>query len=155
MLPKSMKFEPKTAGIFEPRLGATLDHVERTGPVTPGQTLAFRISGTGMLEEQQGSRKQDQNGQAASKKERPGGGLGAPIDAPDPLHENRWQILAGLTVLLVVGALSVVRKTRVSCAGRDHPVPWRVPTRSLKKQAPIGRTDRHRRRVRASQESSY
>jgi len=155
MLPKSMKFEPKTAGIFEPRPGATPDHVEGTGPVTPGQTLAFRISGTGMLEELQGSRKQDQNGQAASKKERPGGGLGAPIDAPDPLHENRWQILAGLTLLLVVGVLSVVRKTRVSCAGRDQPVPWRVPTRSLKKQAPLRRNDRHRRRVRASQESSH
>jgi hypothetical protein len=155
MLPKSMKFEPKTAGIFEPRPGATPDHVEGTGPVTPGQTLAFRISGTGMLEELQGSREQAQNSQAASKKERPGGGLGAPVDAPDPLQENRWQILAGLTVLLVAGALSVVRRTPVSCAGRDQPVPWRVPTRSLKKQAPIRRNDRHRRRVRASQESSH
>lgn len=154
MLPKSMKFEPKTAGIYKPRPGATPDHVEGTGPVTPGQTLAFRISGTGMLEELQGSRKQAQDGQAESKKERPGGGLGAPIDAPDPLHENRWQILAGLTVLLVAGALSVARKTRVSCAGRE-PVPWRVPTRSLKKQAPLSRNDRHRRRVRASQESSH
>jgi hypothetical protein len=154
MLPKSMKFEPKTAGIFEPRPGATPDHVEGTGPVTPGQTLAFRISGTGMLEELQGSRKQAHADQAVPK-ESPGGGLGRPLDAPDPLQEHRWQILAGLTVLLVAGPVSVMRRTRVSCARRDQPVPWRVPTRSLKKQAPIPRNDRQRRRVRASQESSH
>jgi hypothetical protein len=107
-----------------------------------------------MLEELQGSRKQAHAGQAVPK-ESPGGGLGRPIDAPDPLQEHRWQILAGLTVLLVVGALSVMRRTRVSYAGRDQPVPRRVPTRSLKKQAPIRKNDRHRRRVRASLESSH
>jgi hypothetical protein len=30
------------------------DHVEGTGTVALGQTLAFRVSGTGMLEELQG-----------------------------------------------------------------------------------------------------
>ena len=41
---------------------------------------------------------------------RPGGGLGAPIDAPDPLHEHRWMILAGLAVVLIAGGVFVVSR---------------------------------------------
>jgi hypothetical protein len=38
---------------------------------------------------------------------RPGGGLGRPIDTPDPLHEYRWQFLGGLALLLAMGAFFV------------------------------------------------
>jgi hypothetical protein len=154
MLPKSIKFEPKAAGIFQPMLDTTPDNVQGTAPVTPGQTLAFRISGTGTLEELQGRRKQAQGGQTALK-ERPGGGLGPPIEAPDPLQEYRWQILAGLTVLVVAGAVYVVRKTRLPHAGRNPSFARQLPSRSPKQQIRIRRNDRYRRRVRASQESSH
>jgi hypothetical protein len=148
MLPKSMKFEPKAAGIFQPMPDTTPDNVQGTAPVTSGQTLAFRISGMGTLAELQGRRQEAKESEAAQKA-RPGGGLGPPIEAPDPLHEHRGQILAGLAVLLVAGAVYVVRKTRVPLAGRDQSAPWQVPTRSLKQQVPICSKDRHRRRVRA------
>jgi hypothetical protein len=148
MLPKSMKFEPKGAGIFQPRPGTTPDHVEGTGPVTPGQTLAFRIAGTGALEELQDRRKQAQEGQTAPK-EHPGGGLGPPIQAPDPLEQYRLQILAGLAVLVVASAIWVRRKPKLPPAGRDSSFVQQVPNQSSNQQNRTRRKDRHSRRVRA------
>ena len=82
MLPKSVKFEPQTEGIFQPMPDTTPDHVEGTGSVTPGQTLAFRISRTGTLEELQGRRKQAQEGYEA--KELPGGAWACRFRHPTP-----------------------------------------------------------------------
>jgi len=154
MLPKSIKFEPKAAGIFQPMPDTTPDNVQGTAPLTPGQTLAFRISGKGTLAELQGRRQQAQHDQTAQK-ERPGGGLGPPIEAPDPLQEYRWQILAGLTVFVVAGAVYAVRKTRLPHTGKNQSVARQLPSRSPKQQNRIRRNDRHQRRVRASQESSH
>ena len=54
---------------------------------------------------------------------RPGGGLGAPIDAPDPLHNYRWPILAGLAIILGCGATFVVsRSTQQQPANASVPV---------------------------------
>jgi hypothetical protein len=58
MLPKSMRFEPQTAGVFESMAGVSSDNVQGTAPVALGQTLAFFVSGTGMLEELHGRRNQ-------------------------------------------------------------------------------------------------
>ena len=41
--------------------------------------------------------------QAAANDNRPGGGLGAPIDAPDPLHDYRAYILGAFALVLVMG----------------------------------------------------
>ncbi|AFL88408.1 hypothetical protein Terro_2501 [Terriglobus roseus DSM 18391] len=41
-------------------------------------------------------------GPAASNK--PGGGLGTPIDTPDPLSKYKWWIIAGVALLLISGA---------------------------------------------------
>jgi hypothetical protein len=58
MLPKSMGFEPQTVGVFESMADVSSDNVQGTAPVAPNQTLAFFVSGTGMLEELQGRRSQ-------------------------------------------------------------------------------------------------
>ena len=108
MLPKSMKFEPAAEGVFVPMPGVTEDNVLGTAPVRPGQTVAFRISGMGVLAELEGRRQQQ--AQAAEAK-RPGGGLGAPIELPDPLHKQRWYILGGFAIVLVLGARHVVRRS--------------------------------------------
>jgi len=57
-MPKSMRFEPKTTGVFESIANVSSDNVQGTAPVTPDQKLAFFVSGTGMLEELQGRRSQ-------------------------------------------------------------------------------------------------
>ena len=40
----------------------------------------------------------------------PGGGIGAPIDTPDPLSKYKWWILGALAILLAAGAAFFLRK---------------------------------------------
>ena len=54
--------------------------------------------------------------QAAANDNRPGGGLGAPIDAPDPLHAYRAYILGAFALVLVMGGAYVVSRS-------NHPYP--------------------------------
>ena len=52
---------------------------------------------------------------------RPGGGLGAPIDAPDPLEKYRWPIIGAFIVLLGIGGWIVTkRQGAVSAASGPH-----------------------------------
>jgi hypothetical protein len=118
MVPKAMKFEPQAADMFQPMPGTTLDNVQGSAPIKPGQLMAFRISGRGTLEELRGRRTEAQDIEKTEPPS-PGGGLGSPIDAPDPLHEYRWPILVGLTMLLGIGATWVMsRASRLQVNGR-------------------------------------
>jgi len=77
-----------------------------------GENLAFKVSGEGVLESrQEGDGSQGQSAQGPSQsmppQARPGGGLGPPIDAPDPLQKYRWQILGGIAAALVLGGVYV------------------------------------------------
>jgi hypothetical protein len=85
-----------------------------------GQPLAFKISGEGTLAEQQESGGEQAGGgqssaqaggeqaeSSAPNANRPGGGLGPPIDAPDPLQKYRWPILGGFAAVLLAGAFFV------------------------------------------------
>ena len=85
-----------------------------------GQALAFSITGTGAISDQPapaaggggqgggGGGPMNENPQAESN--RPGGGLGAPIDAPDPLEKYRWPIIAAFVVLLGIGGWIVTKR---------------------------------------------
>jgi hypothetical protein len=113
MLPKSMKFEPMDPGIFKPLAGTTPDNVQGTDPVALGQTVSFRISGTGTLAELQEKRQINNESMSSTEgasRPRPGGGLGAPIGSPDPLYQYRWLILASMTsVLIAWGAITSIK----------------------------------------------
>ncbi len=144
MLPRSMKFEPKVAGTFLSMPNVSPDNVQGTTAVRAGQILAFRISGTGTLEELKGSR-QAQASETPS--EQPGGGLGAPIDAPDPLHGERWQILVGLIVMLGIGAVWAMRRPgmpRTSERLSPLPFPELAKSRGCQKAPQTSRRRRQR-----------
>ena len=47
---------------------------------------------------------------SAQSANRPGGGLGPPIDAPDPLQKYRWYILGGFAAVLIAGAVFVASR---------------------------------------------
>ena len=84
-----------------------------------GQPLGFKISGTGTLNEarddSEGGAPAGDSGTAASGRDsRPGGGLGPPIDAPDPLEKYRWYILGGFAVILAAGAVYITTRSRSS-----------------------------------------
>ncbi|HWC98584.1 MAG TPA: carboxypeptidase-like regulatory domain-containing protein [Candidatus Sulfopaludibacter sp.] len=84
--------------------------------VTPGPGLEFAISGSGsMPREQQGAQGQqpapDSGSQdAGNPGNRPGGGIGEPINTPDPLTKYKWWILGGLGLLLAAAAGFLLRK---------------------------------------------
>jgi len=112
MLPHSMRFTPQVVGTFQEMPGTTPDNVNGTGPMMPGQSATFRIAGVGTLKELAGRLEKAQTTTSAPAT-RPGGGIGPPIDAPDPLQKYRVPILSGLTILVVAGAAYAHRKSKL------------------------------------------
>jgi hypothetical protein len=119
MLPASMQFSPGPGATFQemkdPRQSNALVQVVTNAQL--GQPLSFRISGTGVLpdESQQGDQQQASTpGGAAQADNRPGGGLGPPEDAPDPLQKSWPYLLAGFVVLLAGGAWYTMKKPQTA-----------------------------------------
>ena len=112
ILPKSISFTPSQSGIYESKQPPEQPDAvaEIVSSPKPGQKLAFDISGEGTLRSQ--DQEASNSGAGASGDTRPGGGLGAPIEAPDPLDKYRGVILAGFGVVLVAGAIYVVNRSR-------------------------------------------
>jgi len=112
MLPKSMQFTPANAAagyklIDYPNEPDAI--VQVASNTTPGQNLAFKISGEGMLQApQEGG--QGASGGSAQSNNRPGGGIGPPIEAPDPLQKYRWWILGGIAGVLIIGGVYVASR---------------------------------------------
>jgi hypothetical protein len=140
VLPKSMQFSPAPGAAFkamqDPRQADAV--VQVASNTTPGQTLSFKISGTGMMSDEAEESKEQRaspvggaqtggaqagGGQAggsqtgaavAGRDSRPGGGLGPPIDAPDPLEKYRWYILGGFGVVLFAGAIYIATRSKTA-----------------------------------------
>jgi hypothetical protein len=79
-----------------------------------GQTLAFKISGEGTLQARNEGAGAPSEGPSPPSDSRPGGGLGPPIDAPDPLQKYRWYILGGFAVALVIGGVFVASRQQAA-----------------------------------------
>src|SRR5208337_5575283 len=120
ILPKTMQFAAaaSTSG-FKPMNDPNQPDsiVQVASSTTLGQNLAFKVSGEGVLESRQegnGTQGSDEGGQTsapgAQSNNRPGGGLGPPIDAPDPLQKYQWWILGGLAAFLIIGAVYVASR---------------------------------------------
>lgn len=115
ILPRSMQFTSGAAAGFKPMNDPNQpdSNVQVASNTKVGQSLAFKVSGEGVLESRQegdgsqGSAPASQNGQPQA---RPGGGLGPPIDAPDPLQKYRWWILGGFAAILVIGGVYVASR---------------------------------------------
>ena len=127
ILPKAIEFSPAPGTSYKSMNDPNQPdaNVQVASNTTVGQTLAFKISGEGTLGERvEGGGAQGNSGDGASggasAENRPGGGLGPPIDAPDPLQKYRWYILGGFAALLVVGGVYVAsRQQAANRAGRN------------------------------------
>jgi hypothetical protein len=141
MLPKTMQFTPGPNTSFQsmddPKQSDAV--VEVVSKTTAGQPLNFKISGTGLLSEAKEEGGEANTGAAggpeaatAGRDTRPGGGLGPPIDAPDPLEKYRWYILGGFGIMLAGGAVYVARRSRAipvpdfGASETELPAPTRV-----------------------------
>ena len=162
MMPKSMQFKALD-GQFQPMPEASNTNVQVITNVKAGESIAFELSGTGLLPEENGATAAggaaaggqggDMGGgqpSASTEDRRPGGGLGPPTDAPDPLHNDRWYILGGFAVVLAFGAIYIARqrppKVAVAAAsGGTGPASSRAVERaaaSVSAGAPAGSTAR-------------
>ncbi len=86
-VPKSMTLEPGSGSRLQQKgdeMGLT---VFVAGNVTPGQNVSFRLSGTGTAPPPQDDSAQQAGGGNAN---RPGGGIGTPINSPHALAKYRW-----------------------------------------------------------------
>ncbi len=115
VLPKTMQFTaanpPSYQSMQDPTQGDS--QVEVAQQTKPGQPLGFTLRGNGVITESPGetaSGAAQQQEQPQGRDNRPGGGLGAPIDAPDALQQYRWPILFGFAVLLAVGGWVVTKR---------------------------------------------
>ena len=107
MLPNSMTFQsPGASGFEQIQDNKVKAQTFVSKDATPGQDLTFTVSGTGSMprELQAQSGDQSQADAGTSQDDRPGGGLGQPIDTPGPLHKYRWWIVSALGLILVVVA---------------------------------------------------
>ncbi len=114
MLPKSMQFTGSPSAGFK-----LVDYpqepdaaVQVASNTTTGENLAFKVSGEGVLQQSQQNGQTESGGSSgnAEASNRPGGGLGPPIDAPDPLQKYRWWILGGFAAVLIVGGVIVASR---------------------------------------------
>jgi hypothetical protein len=115
MLPKTMKFSGPASFQSMQDPEQTDAQVEVVSNAQPSQNLAFTISGSGVLpartENTTSGGGGAMGGGQASPDNRPGGGLGPPIDAPDPLEKYRWYILGGFGAVLAVGAFYIAKRS--------------------------------------------
>ncbi len=119
MLPKSMQFAAGQGAVFnamnDPRQPDAI--VQVASNTTVGQPLDFIVSGTGTLAEggdDSAGAPSPVGGATTGRDSRPGGGLGPPIDAPDPLEKYRWYILGGFGLVLAAGAFFVLGRSKTA-----------------------------------------
>lgn len=130
ILPTTIQFSAEKDGIYDNKQppnqpGAIAEVASDT---QAGQPLSFTVSGTGVLQEDNsgsesaggdsGAGSQSVGGETATspnaRDNRPGGGLGPPSEAPDPLQQYRWKILLGFGVLLAAGAIYIAVRSKTS-----------------------------------------
>lgn len=133
VVPKSMQFKaanpPSFEAVKDPTQGDNTMEVAKE--TKPGQSLAFTLQGNGVINEpaesasganqSQGVRDQPQDQppdqpRPQGRDNRPGGGLGVPIDAPDALQQYRWPILGAFALLLAIGGWVVTKRQPVTSA---------------------------------------
>ena len=114
--PTEMTIAPKDAKQYQAMKDQPGMNVQISLHAKKGDELAFTLSGTGAFREEAAA--DEGGGQAMGGQDnRPGGGLGKPIDAMDALAITHWYtpwgILAILLILLVGGGIWTHENTRL------------------------------------------
>ena len=125
-VPKGMSFSAGGGADFSPTQEDPRVQTFIHKNVKPAESIAFTVSGEGsMPRDQQQQRPAMGAGGAAmggagadqGAASGPGGGIGVPINTPDPLTRYKWWILGILALLLVAGAIFLLRKQTPGFAG--------------------------------------
>lgn len=137
MVPKGMKFSANGGTAFSAMPDPGGSDIEVINNAKAGTPIAFTVSGTGTLALDSGAAV-DTPGPAGGSAmgTGPGGGLGKPIDSPDPLSRYRWPLLGMLTLALVGGGFYITRQTLPSESASVPEAPVVTAAPSLKDAAP-------------------
>jgi hypothetical protein len=117
--PKAMQFAPANPNSYKstPFPGQPDANVEVASNIQVGQQMAFKLTGEGELAAptDQGGQQEGQSASAGQQADnRPGGGLGPPIDAPPPLQKYQWWIIGGFAAVLIIGGVFVASRQQAS-----------------------------------------
>ncbi len=111
LLPKTMTFTAGSGSVFQPIQEDPGIQTFVAKNTVPGKTLEFTVSGSGSIpREAQGGAQQGGGQGAGTPGNQPGGGIGEPINTPDPLSKYKWWILGALALLLAGAAAFLLRK---------------------------------------------
>ncbi len=125
LLPKSMRFTPGGTEWQPVPANPDAQTYVRKG-VAPAIPVAFRLAGQGELPRETEAAAPNGGGgntpgaadtsagtvatrDSMAADTRPGGGLGPPVDSPDPLNRYKGWLLGGLGAVLAVGAVLLLR----------------------------------------------
>ncbi len=142
-LPRGMTFGGVKGAEFQPAQEDPRVQTFVAKNIHPGQNVEFTVSGEGQMprEPQAAGAGQPASGGmgdtgSGDTANRPGGGIGNPIDTPDPLSKYKWWILGFLALLLVAAAAFLLRKQAALAA--DMPAPAKEPEfRAAQFSAPV------------------
>jgi Carboxypeptidase regulatory-like domain len=109
LLPKSMTFAATTPD-FQPIQQDPSVQTFVARNLAPGKSLAFTVSGTGSMGREAQSTGGPQGQSSGAPANSPGGGIGEPINTPDPLTKYKWWILGGLGLLFASAAAFLLRR---------------------------------------------
>jgi hypothetical protein len=117
--PKTMEFSAAAGANYQvtPFPGQPDANVEVASNAQVGTPMAFKLSGEGTLAPPADENGAPSQGSSAQGDNRPGGGLGPPIDAPDPLQKYRWWILGGFAAVLIVGGIFIASRQQAANRG--------------------------------------
>jgi 5-hydroxyisourate hydrolase-like protein (transthyretin family) len=148
MIPKSMTFAPVAGAPYAPVDDEVDAHTVVARNVSLTSPLGFTVSGTGQLPRDNAAPTQDNgqpaqgaqssgNTQSATADNRPGGGLGNPLDAEgthDPWSKYKWWILSGLALLFAAAAGILLRKpsSNQPAPAASQPQPPAPPSTSVR-----------------------
>lgn len=164
ILPKSMTFKPDPATPYQPINDDINAQTFVAKAVKPTQALGFEVSGSGALPHDvqtpqpaagqapgQAGPAVDGAAATAAQDNRPGGGLGNPIDTPDPLTKYKWWILGGVGLLLAIAAAFFLRRPASSSDDRSisfNPLPRPEERARFDQQDPLLERERLAEEVR-------
>ncbi len=136
-LPKGIDFKPGRGASFQSVQEDPKVQTFIMKNVRPGQAIEFAVSGEGQMPRQeQASAMGAQMGMgdgdsAGAASGRPGGGIGAPIDTPDPLTKYKWWILSILTLLLIGASAFLLRKRADGALADDASIGRAIATEPI------------------------
>jgi hypothetical protein len=113
MLPKTIQFAGGQGAAFKSMQNPRDPNasVQVASNTKIGDPLGFKISGTGLLGDAEGA---EADAGPQGRDQRPGGGLGAPIDTPRPLQKYTVPILVLFGLALTAGAIITARRPAVA-----------------------------------------